>query len=122
MMHLPHTKQKNQKEVAYGRIGCSGNCGVRGQGILKLNRIFLGEKRKRERYMDILRTLRSKPAHEQARLVGNIRNFVQNDAFVNLMANYDLNDKQRDIQLGSQLAMCLYAPGVLDQVKGWLRS
>lgn len=72
--------------------------------------------------MDILRTLRSKPAHEQARLVGNIRNFVQNDAFVNLMTNYDINDKQRDARLGSQLAMCTFAPGVSDQVKTWLRS
>lgn len=72
--------------------------------------------------MDILRTLRSKPVHEQARLVGTIRNFVQNDALVNLMANYDLNDKRRDSTLGSQLAMCLYAPGVLDQVTQWLSS
>jgi hypothetical protein len=54
--------------------------------------------------MDILRTLRSKPLHEQARLVGSIRNFVQNDSFVNLMANYDLNDKRRDTTLGSQLS------------------
>ena len=72
--------------------------------------------------MDVLRTLRSKPVHEQARLVGSIRTFVQNDAFVNLMANYDLNDKRRDATLSSQLGMCLYAPGVLDQVKQWLRS
>lgn len=72
--------------------------------------------------MDILRTLRSKPAYEQARLIGSIRTFVQNDAFVNLMANYDLNDKRRDSQLGSQLAMCTFAPGVSEQVKKWLSS
>lgn len=72
--------------------------------------------------MNVLRTLRSKPIHDQARLVGSVRTFVQNDAFVNLLANYDLNDKRRDVQLGSQLAMCLYAPGVLEQVKTWLSS
>lgn len=72
--------------------------------------------------MDILRTLRSKPAYEQARLLGSVRNFVQNDAFVNLMANYDLNDKRRDAKLGSQLAMCTFAPGVSEQVKTWLSS
>ncbi len=72
--------------------------------------------------MDILRTLRSKPVHEQARLVGSVRTFVQNDAFVNLLANYDLNDKRRDTTLGSQLAMCTFAPGVREQVQKWLQS
>lgn len=72
--------------------------------------------------LSVLQTLRMKPVGEQARLLGNIRNFVKNDDFVNFMANYNLNDKRGDARMQIQIQSFEFVPGLKQQVLDWLRS
>jgi hypothetical protein len=46
--------------------------------------------------MEIIGFLRSKPASEQARLLGSMSRYIKNDGIINLMQGYDINNKQKD--------------------------
>lgn len=61
---------------------------------------------------------------ERARLIGTARNFITNDAFINLLNNIDVNDSK-----GSQIrSVCVQmrafigVPGLQEQVETWLNS
>jgi hypothetical protein len=52
---------------------------------------------------NIIAVLRSKPVGEQARLLGTLSSHVTDTNLVNLMSNYDLNNKKNDKTLQAQL-------------------
>lgn len=59
---------------------------------------------------------------EQARLLGSVRTYVTNDAFVNLLQTYDMNAKQKDVVLHRQFQAFSGIPGLQEQVQRWLAS
>ena len=70
----------------------------------------------------IISTLRTLPISEQARLLGSLQTYVKNDNLINLLQNYDYNNKSKDSQLMSQLSLFSGVPGLKEQVNEWLRS
>ena len=70
----------------------------------------------------IIPTLRSKPINEQVRLIGSVRNYIQNDNLINLLQNYDYNSKKNDAALASQLSSFSGVPGLDEKVTAWLNS
>lgn len=74
--------------------------------------------------MDIVvsHTLLRKSPAERARILGNVRRYVTNDSFLNVVANLDVNN-QRQISLTcSQLAAFNSLKDLWDEVELWLRS
>ena len=67
---------------------------------------------------------------ERARLLGSVRTFVTNDAFVNAVSGLNINDsdhknaRNRDniFFVAAQLQAFNEVPGLAEQVKTWLRS
>jgi hypothetical protein len=72
--------------------------------------------------LNIIQVLRSKSVADQARLLGNIRNYVKNDGLVNLLANFDLNDKKGDKMMNLQIQAFEGVPDLKEQVAVWLSS
>ena len=70
----------------------------------------------------IISVLRSKPVGEQVRLIGNARNYIDNDNLINLLQNYDYNSKKNDAALASQLSSFSGVPGLKEKVAAWLNS
>jgi hypothetical protein len=73
--------------------------------------------------------LRLHPTH-RARLLGSVRTFVTNDAFVNAVSGMNVNDSDhRNARkpdnlffISMQLQAFNEVPGLADQVREWLRS
>jgi hypothetical protein len=67
---------------------------------------------------------------ERARLLGSVRTFVTNDAFVNAVSNLDINDSDHKnarkpnniFFVAAQLQAFNEVPGLADQVRAWLKS
>ena len=72
--------------------------------------------------MEIIGFLRSKPASEQARLLGSMSRYIKNDGIINLMQGYDINNKQKDVILKMQLQSFATVPGLSTEVRVWLSS
>lgn len=72
--------------------------------------------------MEIIGFLRSKPASEQARLLGSMSRYIKNDGIINLMQSYDINNKQKDVLLKMQLQSFATVPGITEQVLLWFAS
>ncbi len=70
----------------------------------------------------ILPTLRSKPTSEQARLIGNMRNYVMNLNLVNLMNSYDINSNKNDSILAMNINAFNTIPGIKQQITTWLSN
>jgi hypothetical protein len=70
----------------------------------------------------IIPTLRSKSQGEQARLIGNMRNYITDFNLINLMNSYDINSNRSDKMLQGQLYSFDTVPGLKDQIKAWLSS
>ena len=70
----------------------------------------------------IVATLRSKPIGEQVRLLGSVRTYIKDTNLINLLQNYDYNDKKNDRMLSSQLSSFSGVPGLKEQVDSWLKS
>lgn len=70
----------------------------------------------------IISTLRSKPQGEQARLIGNMRNYITDFNLINLMNSYDINSNRSDKMLQGQLMSFNTIPGLKEQIKAWLSS
>ena len=70
----------------------------------------------------IISTLRSKSVGEQVRLIGSVRNYIQNDNLINLLQNYDYNSKKNDAALAAQLSSFSGVPGLNEKVTAWLNS
>ena len=72
--------------------------------------------------MDVVRTLRANGVGEAARLIGSAPQYVTDTNFINLLNQYDFNDKKKDAGLNSQLSLFTGVPGLREQVKKWLSS
>ena len=79
---------------------------------------------------EVLYVLRDLSPPQRAVLIGRLRNFVQEDAFINLMSLLDVNDdllknKSRPTNLYNVcylLSAFNSIPGLPTQVRAWLRS
>lgn len=72
--------------------------------------------------LNIVQTLRGKPAYEAARLIGIAPQHISDMNLVNLLNQYDLNSKKNDAMLIQQLNLFSSIPGMKEQVQKWLRS
>jgi hypothetical protein len=72
--------------------------------------------------MEIIGFLRSKPASEQARLLGTMTRHITNTGLINIMQNYDINNKQKDVILKMQLQSFATVPGLSTELRVWLSS
>ena len=77
--------------------------------------------------LNIVSALRSKPAHEAARLIGIAPNYINDTNFINLLNQYELNPnsnnktaKQNDNLLEQQFSMFAGIPGIQNQIQKWL--
>jgi hypothetical protein len=70
----------------------------------------------------IIPALRAKSVGDQARLLGSIRHYINNDNLINLMQNYDINNKNKDKLLSSQLSAFSGIPGIVQELNTWLNS
>jgi hypothetical protein len=70
----------------------------------------------------IISILRSKSQAEQARLIGNMRNYITDFQLINLMNSYNINSKLSDNMIQGQLYAFDTVPGLKDQIKAWLSS
>ena len=79
--------------------------------------------------LNIVSTLRSKPAHEAARLIGIAPQYITNNNFVNLLNQYELNPnsnnrmaKNNDLRLEQQFSMFAGIPQLKNEIDKWLSS
>ena len=72
--------------------------------------------------LNIIQELRKKPSFEAARLIGNARQYIQNDNLINLLNQYDFNNKKNDNILIKQLNMFIVIPDIRNQITLWLSS
>lgn len=79
--------------------------------------------------LSIVQTLRSKPVHEAARLIGSAPHFITDANLLNLLNQYELNgnpkdakSRQKDAVLTQQLNLFAGIPGLQQQVSQWLHS
>jgi hypothetical protein len=77
--------------------------------------------------LNIVSTLRSKPAHEAARLIGIAPQYITNNNFVNLLNQYELNRNsdnriaaQNDRRLEQQFSMFAGIPQLKNEIDKWL--
>jgi hypothetical protein len=70
----------------------------------------------------VISILRSTPIPEQARLLGTLRDYVTNEEFVKILANYDLNDCRGDQHMHLQIDTFEYTSDLKAQVVAWLSS
>jgi hypothetical protein len=72
--------------------------------------------------MNVVQTLRQKPGYEAARLIGSAPQFIKDNNFINLLNQFDVNNKKNDNNLINQFNMFAGVPGLREQVKNWLAS
>ena len=70
----------------------------------------------------VVSTLRRKSASEAARLIGSAPAFIKDTNFINLLNQYDLNNKKNDALLSRQFDAFAGIPGLPAQVSAWLSS
>lgn len=77
--------------------------------------------------LNIVSTLRSKPAHEAARLIGIASQYITDTNFINLLNQYELNRnsnnriaQHNDIRLEQQFNMFYEIPQIRNQIDKWL--
>lgn len=72
--------------------------------------------------LNVVQTLRALPVHEAMRLIGNAPHFIADCGFINMLNQYDPNDKKNDARLISQLNLFATIPLLKVQVQNWLNS
>ena len=72
--------------------------------------------------MNVIQTLRNMPVHDAARLIGSCRQYINNDNFINILNQYDFNNKNNDKFIIQQLTLFLSIPGIKDSINNWLSS
>ena len=55
-------------------------------------------------------------------LIGSSPKFITNPDLINLIHQYDINNRTKDELLSQQITMFLYLPGIKDQIEKWLSS
>ncbi len=74
--------------------------------------------------MDIVvsHTLLRRPPAERARILGNVRKYVTNDSFINIMSNMDINNTAQIHRTCAQLSAFNSLKPLWDEVELWLGS
>ena len=72
--------------------------------------------------LNVVQALRAKPGHEAARLIGIAPQHITDSNFINMLNQYDYNNKKNDARLIQQFNLFAGVPGLADQVKKWLAS
>ena len=74
--------------------------------------------------MDITvsKALLRKSSAERARLIGDVRRYVTNDNFINIMSNLDVNDTKQISRICQQFAAFNSLEKLWDEVELWLGS
>jgi hypothetical protein len=71
---------------------------------------------------NIIEILHTKSKSELIHLIGSAPKFITNPDLINLIHQYDINNRIKDELLSHQMNMFLYLPGVKDQIEKWLSS
>jgi hypothetical protein len=72
--------------------------------------------------LNIVQTLRSKSGAEAGRLIGTMGSFIKDTNLINIMNQFNLNDKKRDPTLILQIEAFASIAGLKEQVDSWLKS
>ena len=72
--------------------------------------------------LNIIQALRALPSHEQARLIGSATQYLKDYNLINLLNQFDYNNKKNDSMLIRQINLFAGIPGVKDDVAIWLAS
>jgi hypothetical protein len=74
--------------------------------------------------MDITvsKALLRKSSAERARLIGDVRRYVTNDTFINILSNLDVNDTKQISRVCRQLSAFNSLEALWDEVELWLGS
>ena len=72
--------------------------------------------------LNIVQTLRGKSSAEAARLIGTMGSFIKDTNLINIMNQFNLNDKKRDPTLILQIEAFASIAGLKEQVDAWLKS
>lgn len=72
--------------------------------------------------MNVVPTLRSKSPGEAARLIGNAPQYIDDSNFINVLNQYDYNNKKKDASIQQQLSAFAGIPGLAAKVQQWLSS
>jgi len=71
---------------------------------------------------NIIEILHTKSKSELIHLIGSSPKFITNPDLINLIHQYDINNRTKDELLSQQMNMFLYLPGIKDQIEKWLSS
>jgi hypothetical protein len=72
--------------------------------------------------INIIEILRTKSKSELIHLIGSAPKCITNPDLINLIHQYDINNRTKDELLSQQMNMFLYLPGIKDQIEKWLAS
>ena len=73
-------------------------------------------------YLTIIQSLRNKPGFEAARLIGCASQYITDANLINILNQFDLNNKKNDANIIKQINMFASIPGIKEQVAAWLSS
>lgn len=71
---------------------------------------------------NIIEILHTKSKSELMHLISCAPKFITNPDLINLIHQYDINNRTKDELLSQQMNMFLYLPGIKDQIEKWLSS
>jgi len=72
--------------------------------------------------MNVVPTLRSKSPGDAMRLIGTAPQYINDTNFINILNQFDFNNKRNDIQIAQQLNAFVSVPGIRERVQEWLSS
>jgi len=56
------------------------------------------------------------------RLIGTAPQYINDTNFINILNQFDFNNKRNDIQIAQQLNAFVSVPGIRERVQEWLSS
>jgi len=72
--------------------------------------------------MNVVPTLRSKSPGEAMRLITTAPQYINDAGFINILNQFDFNNKRNDGQIAQQLNSFVSVPGLREKVQEWLKS
>lgn len=72
--------------------------------------------------MNIFATLRSRPPHQRAQLIGRIRKYINDDGFASILESIDVEDTESIRQGCRALDVYMKVPYIRPRVNAWLKG
>jgi hypothetical protein len=72
--------------------------------------------------MNVVPTLRSSSPGEAMRLINNAPRYINDAGFINILNQFDFNNKRNDSMITQQLNAFVGIPGLREKVQEWLKS